>query len=61
VTRQDKLIARNSLRLRLWADPAFAHNWLCHHKRGEQCTDGCDAPADIQRVAFYVSDIESCP
>jgi hypothetical protein len=26
--------ARNSMRLKLWADPSWAHLWLCHPFQG---------------------------
>lgn len=48
--------ARNSLRLQLWSDDAFAHRWLCHE--GHACADGCDATAEPRRLALYASDIE---
>ena len=31
--------------------PAFVHRWLCHPDR--DCSDGCDTPADPERLAIY--------
>lgn len=51
-----KRIARNVMRLRLWADDVFAHRWLVHPNVA--CIDGCDANAKSERLSLYESDIE---
>lgn len=55
-TRNDSIRSRNELRLKLWSDDQFAHQWLCHP--GENCSDGCDLRADLERNRFYFSDLE---
>ena len=58
-TNRDQLVARNALRLKLWADDTFAHRFLCHPER--ECEDGCHgpmAPGYAGRVALYQSDLE---
>lgn len=56
-TRNGRRRARNSMRLRLWADDVFAHRWLCH-EGDSKCPDGCDTKPDPSRLALYNSDIE---
>lgn len=51
--------ARNAMRERLEADPCFAHRWLCHPER--DCEDGCDERAHHDRLALYLSPMESEP
>lgn len=48
--------ARNATRLRLRADDALAHRFLCHPDR--ECTDGCDDPPHPARLALYTTDVE---
>lgn len=55
-TARGLLIARNSMRLKLWADDVFAHRWLCHPSR--ECKDGCDVKADSARLKLYESELE---
>lgn len=55
-TPEGFLRARNSMRLRLWADDALAHQWLCHE--GRECVGGCDNSAEPSRLALYESDCE---
>lgn len=50
--------ARNTLRLQLWADDVFAHNWLCHHWDNSLHEDGCDKAPNQERAEFYTSDLE---
>jgi len=51
--------ARNSMRQKLLADPAFAHRWCCHPER--ECEDGCDDAPDQARLALYQSNAEAPP
>lgn len=37
------------------SDPAAVHAWLCHPD-GQTCLDGCDVPADPERLAIYELD-----
>lgn len=55
-TCDGKRRARNAMRLRLWADDAFAHRWLCHVDR--KCEDGCDVRPEPARLALYESEVE---
>lgn len=55
-TLEGQKTARNSMRLRLWNDPVFAHRWLCHPER--DCKDGCDNRGIHSRVMLYTSDLE---
>ena len=56
-TPEGARIARNALRLKLWHDDSFAHQWLCHPN--DQCQDGCQVHADPRRLALYQSDIDT--
>ena len=57
-TPRGLLIARNAMRLRLWADDTwFVHRWLCHP--GEDCKDGCDVMGDPGRIVLYQSELET--
>ncbi len=56
-TRQGQTVARNAMRIKVWADPQFAHRWLCHP--GKACDDGCDVAADPAKLALYQSEIEA--
>lgn len=56
-TLQDLIRERNSLRLKLWDDPVFAHRYLCHADGGP-CLDGCDSIPNPTRAALYNSEIE---
>lgn len=50
-------VARNAMRLKLWADPVFAHRWLSHPER--ECEDGCYGDGATQaRLALYQSELE---
>lgn len=59
-TMEGRKRARNTLRLRLWSDDAFAHRWLCHPAR--DCRDGCAGEVEVpdhgNRIALYQTDIE---
>ena len=57
VTPRGLKIARNAMRLKLWAEPFFAHRWLCHPER--DCKDGCDDAANPDRLELYQSELES--
>lgn len=57
-TTQGRLVAENALRLKLWADDAFAHRWLCHADGGE-CDGGATCSTPQNRKAFYESDLET--
>lgn len=56
-TLPDLIRERNSLRLKLWADDAFAHGWLCHAD-GSTCPDGCDGAPKVSRLKIYISELE---
>jgi hypothetical protein len=55
-TNMGRKIARNSLRLQLWADDAFAHAFMCHP--GKHCRDGCNIAPMASRLALYQSELE---
>lgn len=45
-TLQELARERNAMRLKLWADDAFAHRWMCHPER--ECEDGCNVAANLR-------------
>jgi hypothetical protein len=50
--------ARNAMREKLWADPAFAHMFLVHDD-GKKCPDGCDTRyVNHSRLELYQSELE---
>lgn len=55
-TPAGQVVSRNTMRLRLWADPVFAHRWMCHPD--SECADGCDAAPIPARAALYQSEVE---
>ena len=38
---------------KLLDDSVFAHMWLCHNARGEECPDGCDTLGNPKRTQQY--------